>query len=167
MNRREKELAVSEIKDLFTKSQAVFLVVYKGLSVSNLQTLRSNLRKSGGKFKVTKARLMQIATKDISNIEDFKGNLKDQVGLVFAPTEAFSVAKQIVDFSKENQSLKLLSGVFESKVLSLAEINTIASLPPKDVLLAMVVGTIQAPMSALARVINSIKEKKAEGAGTN
>lgn len=167
MNRREKELAVSEIKDLFTKSEAVFLVNYKGLSVSNLQSLRKNLRKSGGKFKVTKARLMQIATKDISNIDDFKGNLKDQIGLVFAPTEAFSVAKQIVDFSKENQSLKLLSGVFESKVLSLAEINTIASLPPKEVLLAMVIGTIQAPMSALARVVDSIKEKKAQEGGAN
>lgn len=159
MNRHEKEKAVSEIKDMFSSSQAVFLVNYRGLTVSNLQLLRRNLRKCGGKFKITKARLMKIATDDIVNIDNFKLNLKDQIGLVFAPNEAFSVAKQIVDFSKENQSLKLLSGVFESKVLSLAEINTIASLPPKDVLLSMVIGTIQAPMSALARVLNAIKEK--------
>ncbi|KKQ33522.1 MAG: 50S ribosomal protein L10 [candidate division TM6 bacterium GW2011_GWF2_37_49] len=159
MNRHEKEMAVAEIKDLFSKSQAVFLVNYRGLTVSNLQSLRKHLRKCGGKFKVTKARLMKIATNDVVNIDGFKLNLKDQVGLIFAPNEAFSVAKQIVDFSKENQSLKLLSGVFESKVLSLAEINTIASLPPKDVLLSMVIGTIQAPMSALVRVLSAVKEK--------
>lgn len=163
MNRHEKELAVSEIKDLFSKSQAVFLVNYRGLTVSNIQSLRKNLRECGGKFKVAKARLMKIATKDVANIDDFKLNLKDQIGLIFVPNEAFSVAKRIVDFSKENQSLKLLSGVFESKVLSLAEISVIASLPPKDVLLSIVIGTIQAPMSALARVVNAIKEKKLSG----
>jgi large subunit ribosomal protein L10 len=168
MNRHEKEVVVSELKDLFSQSQAVFLVKYRGLTVADVQKLRSDLRKKGGKFKVTKARLMKIATNDVASIDDFKVNLKDQVGLVFAKDDAFAVAKQIVEFSKIKDSLKLLTGIFESKVLSLSEINTIASILPREVLLAQIVGLVQSPMSALARVIDQIKEKKAqESAGTN
>lgn len=166
MNRHEKEVVVSEIRDLFSKSQAVFLVKYKGLSVADLQKLRSDLRKHGGKFKVTKARLMKIATNNAAlAIDDFSVQLKDQVGLVFANNDAFAVAKQVVEFSKNKDSLKVLSGIFESKVLSLAEINTIASILPREVLLAQIVGLVQSPMASLVRVVDQIREKMVQASG--
>jgi large subunit ribosomal protein L10 len=156
MNRHEKEKAISVAKDLFSGSQAVFIVNYKGLSVSGMQALRKNLRQNGGRLKVIKVTLMDLATRDLSGIEDFRANFKDQVGFVFAKNEPSGVAKQLVNFSKENESLKIITGIFESKVLDLSQIKTMASLPSREVLLAHLLGTMKAPISAFARVLNQI-----------
>lgn len=156
MNRQEKEKAISSAKDLFSGSQAVFIVNYKGLSVARMQNLRSNLRQNGGQLKVIKATLADIATKNMTGVDDFKGNFKDQIGFVFAKGEVSAVAKQLIDFSKENESLKVLTGIFESKVLDASQINVIASLPSREVLIAQVLGTMQAPITSFVRVLSQI-----------
>lgn len=156
MNRQQKESAVSDFKQTFSASQAAFLVQYKGLNVALVQDLRKKLREANGSFKVTKANLMRIAVGDIKGIDSFKEQFKDQVGLVFAQNDVPSVAKKLSEFSKAHESLKILSGFFESKVLSNQEIETLASLPSRDVLLAMVAGTIKAPLTALASTLNQV-----------
>lgn len=174
MNRREKEQAISSAKELISASQAVFVVNYKGLSVAKMQTLRSSIRQNGGQLKVIKASLMDIAAKDLDGVDEFKSSFKDQIGFVFAKGDVSAVAKQLIDFSKENESLKVLTGVFESKVLSSSQINVIASLPSREVLIAQVLGTMQAPIASFVRVLNQvvaslpqvikqIEEKKASG----
>lgn len=154
MNRHQKEAAVAGVKELFEQAQATFLVNYQGMSVSHVQSLRRALRESNGEFKVTKATLMKKATQDINGIDDFAIQFKDQVGLVFAKGDVSSVAKQLKTFSEQHDALKLLSGFFEARVLSRQEIEFLASLPARDVLLAQVVGTIQAPISSFARLLN-------------
>jgi len=154
MNRQQKEAVVDNFKNLFTNSKATFLVNYKGLSVSQMQTLRNNLRNAGGALKVTKARLMKIAANEIEGISEFKGNFKNQVGLVFVKNEVPDVAKQLVDFSKQDKTLKIVSGFFESKVLTKEEITFLASIPPRDVLLSQLVGTLQGPISSFVRLLD-------------
>jgi large subunit ribosomal protein L10 len=154
MNRQQKEAVVDHVGQLFAKSHAAFLINYRGLDVSGLQSLRSSLRQDGGVLKVTKARLMKKAVEGISGIDKFKDEFKDQVGLVFAMGEVPSVAKKLVDFSSKNETVKIVSGFFESQVLTQEEISFIASLPTREVLLGQVVGTIQAPLSTLARVLH-------------
>lgn len=156
MNRREKEKAVSVAKDLIAGSQAIFIVNYKGLSVSGMQQLRKNLRQNGGQLKVIKATLMDIAAKDLSDVDDFKTNFKDQIGFVFAKGEVSGVAKQLVNFAKENEALKVITGIFESKVLDASQIKTIALLPSREVLLAHLLGTMKAPISSFVRVLDQI-----------
>lgn len=153
MNRQQKEAAVSDIKEKFLSSQAAFLVEYRGLNVSLMQSLRRNLRDSGGELKVTKARLMKIAVQDITGIEDFKSNFKNQIGLVFVNQEVPVIAKKLVNFSKENDFLKIISGFFESKTISKQEIDYLASLPSKEILLAQLLGTFQAPISNFPRLL--------------
>ncbi len=159
MNRQQKEIAISNCKQLFSESQAAFLVNYKGLSVALIQELRRKLREANGSLKVTKATLMRIAADDIDGIAEFKGQFKDQVGLVFAKGDVPSVAKSLFEFSKENSSLQILSGFFESKVLSSQEFEMLASLPSREVLLAQVAGTIKAPLTSLASVLNQVLVK--------
>ena len=101
MNRQQKEAVIKAFKAELTESNAAFLVKYRGLNVSQLQSLRTDLRQAGGRLKVTKARLMKIAAAEIDGIDGFKEDFKDQVGLVFAKEEVPSVAKKLVDFSKE------------------------------------------------------------------
>lgn len=156
MNRQQKEAAINTIKDLFSKNQAAFLVGCQGLTVANLHSLRKDLRKAGGTFKVTKARLMKLAAKDVQGCEDFSNQFKNQVGIVFVDQEVPAVAKTIITFSKQNENLNVISGFFESRILSKEEIENLAAIPSKEILLAQLMGTLQAPVAALARVLNAI-----------
>lgn len=154
MNRQQKEAVVAEFKDMLANSQASFVVQYRGLNVQDMSSLRGALREKGGRLKVTKARLMKIAADGIEGAEQFKDDFKDQIGLVFASEEVSTVARQLVDFAKEHDNLQIVSGFFESKMLSPEEVKFFASLPSRDVLMAQLAGALQAPVSALARVLN-------------
>jgi len=161
MNRQQKEAIVEEFNNMFAQSKASFLVDYKGLSVQGMISLRKSLRERGGKLRVTKARLMKIAADGIDGIGDFKDTFKDQVGMIFVSEDVAPVAKVIVDFSKDNDSLKVVSGFFESKYLSEDQVKFLASLPPREVLVAQLAGTLQAPISGLARSLNMLVAKLA------
>ena len=154
MDRQQKETVVSNLKEMFETTPAAFLVCYKGLKVSHMESLREDLREVGGVLKVTKARLMKIAAQDIDGIDTFKDVLKDQVGLVFVKDEVPAVAKKLVGFSKNNEALKIISGFFESKSISAQEINYLASLPSREVLLSQLMGTLLAPTTNFARVMH-------------
>lgn len=156
MNRQQKEAVVKEINEQIKESSASFLIGYKGLTVTQLQDLRGQLRQVDGVFKVAKARLMKLAAQDIEGIDAFKDAFQDQVGLVFAKGEVPSVAKELVKFSKDNDQLNIVSGFFESKTMDFGQIDYLASLPSKDVLLGQLAGTLQAPASNLARLLNQM-----------
>lgn len=159
MNRQQKEAAVSGIKDMLSQADGTFLVNYRGLSVSQLQEFRNNLREEKGVLKVTKARLMKLAASELELAEEFKGDFKNQVGLVFALKESPAVAKKIVDFSKKNEALEILSGFFESRKISKDQIVSLASIPSREVLLAQLVGSLQAPIAGLAFTLNMLLVK--------
>lgn len=160
MNRQEKESAIKEVVELFKASEAAFVVNYKGLPVALMQALRKGLLESGSSFKVTKARLMKIAFKDFQGTEEFSANFKDQVGLVFVNKDISVVVKQLVNFSSENPALNVVSGYFESKVLDKNKIKFLASLPSREVLIAQLAGTLQAPIGYFARALQLVKEQK-------
>lgn len=175
MNRQQKEAVVADFKQMLEQAEASFLVSYRGLTVKDISSLRSDLRQSGARLKVAKARLMKIAAQDIEGIDGFKDNFKDQVGLVFAKREAPAVAKHLINFAQKQKALQVLSGFFESKVLSQQEIEFLASLPSKEVLRAQLAGTLQAPISNFAQVLQmlitrlayalkQVSEKKEQGA---
>jgi len=172
MNRQEKATIVDDIQKLFSESSATFLIGYKGLDVALMQDLRKNLRENSGTIKVAKTTLMKKAVKDVSGTDSFSDQLKTQVGLVFAKGDVSSVAKKLVNFSKNHELMQIISGFFEAKVIGKQEIEMIASLPSRDVLLGQLVGTIQAPIATFVRllyamvarllyVLQQISEKKA------
>ncbi len=154
MNRQQKETTVADLKQLLGTAQATFLVNYKGMDVHLLQGLRRKLRTDGGTLKVTKATLMRIAAKDIPGTETFAQSCKDQVGLVFAKSDISLIAKQLFIFAKEHQNLKVVAGFYESKLLSPQELAFLASLPSREVLIAQLLGTMQAPVTSFVRVLH-------------
>jgi large subunit ribosomal protein L10 len=161
MNRQQKDTAISDVKDYLTRSQAAFLVNYKGLTVAQLQKFRKELRVEDGVFKVTKARLMKLAADKIEAGEGFKENFKDQVGLVFALQEAPPVAKVIRTFAKENEALEIVVGYFENHVISKEEVISLASVPSKNVLFGRLAGALQSPLSGLAFTLSAVVSKLA------
>lgn len=159
MNRQGKMAVVESLHNDFSQSKAAFVVGFQGLTVAQMKTLRTELRKQGGKFKVAKARLMKRAAQGIEGAQDLTPVLHNQIGLVFATKEAPAVAKVLQDFSKENEALKLIGGCMDTMVLDGNSVIRIASLPPKEVLLAQVCGTLKAPMAGLAGVLNAVTLK--------
>ncbi len=154
MNRQQKELVVQLFRESFAQSPASFVVGYRGLTVSQMQDLRSKLREHGGSLKITKARLMKLALGDQENAEAFMPFLHDQIGVVFASEESSPVAKVLSEFAKGHDALTLVVGHLDGDVLDSQGIVRIASLPSKPQLLAMLGGTLKAPMNRLVFVLN-------------
>ncbi len=154
MDRRQKETMISELKDMFSRSQAAFLVCYKGLTVAQLQEFRKKLREQDAVLKVAKARLMKIAAAEIEGSQDLSKSFKEQIGLVFAMKEAPSAAKEIVNFAKENEGLGIVAGLFESRMISKDQVSILASIPSREVLLSQLARALQAPVYGLASSLN-------------
>lgn len=154
MNRQQKELVVQLFRENFTQSPASFVVGYKGLTVSQMQDLRSKLRAQGGALKVTKARLMKLALQGQENAEALMPYLHDQIGVVFASDEPPAIAKVLSEFSKDHEAFKLVVGKLDGDLLDSVGIVRIASLPSKLQLLAMLGGTLKAPMNRLVFALN-------------
>lgn len=154
MNRNDKEVLVESLRSNFSNSQASFLVKYKGLTVNQMQDLRKGLRTNDASLKVAKARLMKRAVDDIEGASQLSPYLHDQIGAVFATKSAPDVAKFLSGYAKENEAFQLLVGVIESKLYDAQSIQRIASLPSREVLLAQLCGTLQAPMTKTVTVLH-------------
>lgn len=156
MNRQEKENVIKGLQESFANSQASFVIGYQGMTVQQMQTLRRQLRDSGGKMQVAKARLMKRAVEGLEDAEEIRPFFKDQIALVFAEQEAPTVAKVLHNFSKDNEALKVVVGRMDSQLLDAQTVTRIALLPSREVLLGQVCGTLNAPIQGLASVLNTL-----------
>ena len=162
MNRQEKAELVESLKQDFNESSALFWINYQGLSVNQLQVLRSDLRKESGKLKIAKVRIVKRALNEIPDTQDLLSQIKDQLGVVISTGEANAVAKVLYNFSKNNEALKIVVGRFENKLIDKDGINFLATLPSREVLLARLCGTLLAPITNLAVVLKKASEKSEE-----
>lgn len=159
MNRQEKEQIIETLKSSFAANQTSFLVHYKGMDVAEVTTLRKELRDKGGSFKVAKVTLIKRAMHDLPAVEEFLPLIKDQVGIVFVDKEVPAVAKVLNEFSKQNPKLHILAGRMEDKILTKDSVAVLASLPSKEVLLAKVCGSLNAPIVGLVGTLNALLVK--------
>jgi large subunit ribosomal protein L10 len=154
MNRQDKEQVVQSLQNELKTSQASFLVGYKGMTVAQLTDLRRKLHEVNGSFQVAKVTLMERAIAQTPSVDGLQSYLGDQIALVFAHKESPAVAKILFTFAKGNEQLKLIAGCFEQTVLAPDKIKVLASLPPREILLAQVCGTLKAPTHKLVMMLN-------------
>lgn len=151
------EGGIENLKD----SKALVFADFTGTKTNNLNAFRKSLHAAGAKFEVFKKRLLRVTfeRQGISvNPEDFEG----QVGVAFSPEPVESVAGVVYSFAKQNAKTFRVTGGFDmsaAKFFTAEEITAIGMLPPREILLAQVVGTIAAPMSALLYVLSE-REKQ-------
>ena len=153
-NLEQKKLVVKEIKDKLEKASTVILVDYQGLNVEQSNKLRSEFSKSDAEYKVYKNRLLKRAFDEL-NIEGFDDYLKSSTAVAFGYSEQVAPAKIIVDTIKENKKMSVKAGMLDGKIINNEDIKQLADLPPRDVLIAQLLGMLNAPMSGFARVINA------------
>lgn len=174
MNRSGKEVIVTSIKSDFSQSEAAFLVGVQGLTVEQFSKLRKELRDKDAHLQVAKVRLMKLALKDWSEIEQFRPYLCEQIGLVFAKREMTSVAKVLCDFSKNVEKLRIIAGSMNTSIFDAHAVQALASLPSREILLAQVARGLQAPtanfvgvlyqlLARLVYVLKQIEQQKQNG----
>ncbi len=154
MPKPEKIEAVAELKERLQSHTVAIATQYKGVTVEQVTELRRRLRAEGVEFKVYKNTLVLRALEELG--------IKGGAGLMEGPTAwAFSKdpvvpAKILRDFAKDVKVVAMNGGILEGRVISKAQAEALASLPPREVILAMVVGTIAAPLRNLLGVLNAV-----------
>lgn len=159
MNREEKSDLLNELNGLFNEAEIVVVSHYKGLTVAEVSALRDNIRKAGASFRVTKNRIARLALKG-TKFEGLSDLFKGPTAIAFA-NDPISACKACVEFAKENEKLIVLGGAMGTGVLTLDEINRLATIPSMDELRAKIIGLLQAPAAQLARVTKAYSEKEA------
>lgn len=145
MPRPEKVQAVAEIKEQIEGARAVYLTEFRGLTVSQLQTLRRALRDTGADYKVVKMTLAKRATDELG-IEGIAEHLAGPTALTFAHDDAVATAKALKDASKENEKLVLKAGIMSGEILLPEQVSKLAEIEPREVLLAKIAGGAKAPL---------------------
>jgi len=160
ITREKKEKLIADYVDKLTRSKAVFLTDYRGLTVSDMETLRAKIREAGGGYSIVKntlaARALQAAGLPVP-----EAMLQGPTAISFAYNEAPVVAKVLEDFAKETKILQIKGGVVERKALSPQEVTALANLPPREVILAQLLGLLQQPGNRMAGIINAAGSKLA------
>jgi large subunit ribosomal protein L10 len=170
----KKEAAVVELKERLSQSQNLFFTNYAGLTVEAITKLRGELRKDGSTYAVVKNTLFGIAAgEDLAKqLEQF---LAGPTGVVFAGTDPVAPAKALKQFSDDNKALEIKAAYIDGRLVDPSQVAALAALPPKEELIAKMVGSIASPLrglvtvlsgnqSGLVRVLNAIREQKDAGA---
>ena len=151
MNRKQKEELVESLHKTFLNSQSVIVTHINGLTVSETTNLRSRMRNSNCKFKVTKNKIVKLALKN-TKFEHLDGLFTGPTA-IGSSEDAIAPAKVLVDFTKESEKIKIIGGGFETKSLSVDEINNLASLPSLDEVRSKLIGLLMASPTKLVRTI--------------
>ena len=159
MNREEKAELLSEMNELISGSEAVVISHYRGLTVQEMGELRSKARELGCELRVTKNRITRLALKG-TNFEGLDEFFKGPTVMAYSE-DPISACKLCVEFAKANEKLVVVGGGLSSGVLSLAEIERLATIPSMDELRAKIIALLQTPGSQLARVAKAYSEKEA------
>ncbi len=158
INRSEKAAVVDEIKAQVAKSQTMVLAEYRGTKVSEITGLRKAAREKGVYLHVLKNTLARRAVAG-SPFDVAADHMTGPLIYGFS-TDPVAAAKVISDFAKGNEKFAVKVGAFNGKVLDKAGVIALASIPPREVLLAQIAGLLQTPVASMARVIAALAAKK-------
>ena len=125
---------------------------YRGLTVAQLNKLRRELQGAGASYRITKNTLTRRAIKE-TTFAKLDALLRGPTGLVTTAKDPVAVAKILVRFAEQNDKLKISGGVLDGEPLATSSVSALAKLPSRDVLLAQVLGLLQAPACQLLRTI--------------
>jgi large subunit ribosomal protein L10 len=148
----EKERLVEELSRKLSENEVTILADYTGINVQAVTELRDEFRKASIEYRIYKNTLARLAAEK-SGLEDLKQYMEGPTGYVFADVPVIP-AKILMDFIKSNPTMRIKCGLLSGKIFDEPQMKEIASLPPKEVLVARVLGQLLAPLSGLVTVLN-------------
>lgn len=151
----KKAAAIEELEGQLREIKALVLTDFRGLPTPELNQLRLRLRDVGGEYKIVKNTLLTIAAKRLG-IEGVESLLEGPTAMAYSSTEDAKLAKALLDYIRTSRSqLKVKGGILGTSMLEGAQVETLASLPPRADLQARLVGNIQGTLSGFVGVLNA------------
>ena len=158
LNKSEKKQLVEELHQKFTESKIVILTDYKGLDVDTINALRRKLTESNIEYRVVKNTLLIRASED-TDVALVKDQFKGPTAIALSYDDPVAPAKVLSEFAKENDKLEIKAGVMSGKLLDINAIKSLSALPSREVLLSLVLSTMNGVPTALVRALNNVPEK--------
>ena len=155
----QKEQLVNELSEKLQKAQSVIVFDYRGLTVSEVTELRAQMRKAGNEYVIVKNSMVERACDKIGIDASVKEMLKGPSAFAIGYEDAVSPAKILKDAVKKLKKCEIKGGIVNGKVSDAAAIDALAELPPKEVLIARMLGSMMSPISGRAIVLDQIAKK--------
>jgi large subunit ribosomal protein L10 len=170
-SKSKKKQALEQVQAYLVEGANLVVTEYRGINVEQMTALRADLRKAGLKFKVIKNTLMKKLLKE-HKVQGLNEHLKGPVGVAFLGRDAAAGSKAVLNANKKNPLFVIKAGLVEGKVINPEGIKAMATLPSREVLLAQLLGTLQAPVRGfmivargntqkLVYALNALKDQKA------
>lgn len=150
----EKKVVVQEIAEIASTAQSAVAAEYRGLTVQQLSSLRSNARELGVYVKVVKNNLVKIAIKDTS-LECMDSSLKGPLIFAFSKDELGAAAKLVNDFKKDNDLLKPVAMAVNGELIDVEKLSQIAALPNRDQAISMLMAVMKLPIEKFVRTLSA------------
>lgn len=152
MGRTEKATTIAELREKLGTARSAVLTDFRGLSVAEITELRALLRKSAVEFTVVKNTLAKIAVMT-TNLAGLATYLEGPTAIAISRKDPMAASRVLSSWSKTRPTFAVKGGMVEGQLIGPAEIAALASLPPREVLLARMAGAFQTPLQALANVL--------------
>jgi len=155
-----KKQIVEEIKQKFSKSKSVIFVNYKGITVEQDTKLRKAFREKNVEYKIYKNRLIKIALTELG-ITNYDAKYLDGTTAVAFGEDEVGAANVLFKAIKDFNILEAKFGIVNNEVVDSAKLEALSKIPSKEILIAMLLGMLNAPVAALARVLDAVSKKEA------
>ncbi len=149
-----REKLVNRIEDALENNKSVFLLNYSQLSGAKMNDLRKNLKSAGADVYVSRNAIARLALKNLKQ-ESLADRVNGQTAFIWTRSDAVAIAKILVKFVEGCESATVPGGLVEGQILEQHDVKKFSKLPSREILLAMLLGTIQSPVSRLAGVLNA------------
>lgn len=149
----EKTKRVEEMKEKLSQSKGLVLADFRGISVALDTKLRRKMREAGVEYRVAKNAYTRIAAEELG-ISGLEEHLKGPVAIAISYEDVIAPAKVLSDFIKENKTLTVKAGILDGKVIGADDVRALAALPSKEVLLAKLMGSMNAPITGFVNVLH-------------
>lgn len=158
MKKASKVDAVETMRKSIAAQKGAVIAEYRGLTVGEITRLRRSLRQADAEFRVVKNTLMRIAARDtgFERLEEF---FVGPTAVGFAHGDAVAMARAIREFATGTPKIRLKAGYLDGRVLTAAEVETLADLPPREVLVAQLVGGLASPLRRLSQALSGVPRK--------
>lgn len=154
MQKNEKQQVIDKLGEEFQSVSSAFLIDYKGLKVVDATELRRKVREIDGSYVVVKNTFALRAAKD-TKLEALGPYFEGPTAVAYHPRDVVALAKLLTEVAKANPNIKFKAALIEGKIVPTSEIQAIASMPSKEVLLGKLLFLLKAPMQRLAMVLKA------------
>ena len=156
MQKADKEKVVADLTEKLRGAETMIVADYRGLTMPQIDALRTKLIENGARFTVVKNTLTRRAA-EAAGADALLALLEGPSAIAFveADGDAFAVAKALADSARDTKVLEIRGGVMQGRVITGADVEALAKLPPLDVLRGQVLGAIIAPLNAIAGLVNA------------